>query len=174
MNTKEIQYIAFDLFGTVFDLSAVPRQEIKDYIAHVRKPDWSPLTLPDSWLDLPLHPDSLEGIHSLAVRGFALVSCSNAPYDFTLGLFERSGLDKYLAITDIAEDRCYKPAPAAYLAICKQFGPEPSEVLMVTGNEGSPDVEGARAVGMQSVLIRQPGTPQTIIELAKAMGPPRE
>lgn len=114
-----IECIAFDLFGTVFDLSAMPKQEIKDYIAHVRKPEWSPLTLPGTWRDM-------------------------------------------------------KPHPASYFSICQQFGPDPPEVLMVTGNQGSPDIEGARAIGMHSVMIRQPGTPQTIIELAKTMGPPRE
>jgi hypothetical protein len=37
---------------------------------------------------------------------------------------------------------------------------------MVTGNDGSPDIDGAKAVGMQSMMMRQPGCPQTIIELA--------
>jgi FMN phosphatase YigB (HAD superfamily) len=41
---------------------------------------------------------------------------------------------------------------------------------MVTGNAGSKDIDGARAVGMQSILIRQPQTPQTIIELAELLG----
>jgi len=166
---SEVEYVAFDLFGTVFDLSATERQDRSDYIAHVRKPQWSPLTLPVSWLDLPLHPDSLDGIRLIANK-YRVVSCSNAPYDFTVDLLIRSGLDSVMAITDIARNQCYKPHPDSYKSICQQFPVEPQNVLMVTGNAGSPDVDGARAVGMQSILIRQPGTPQTIIELAELLG----
>jgi FMN phosphatase YigB (HAD superfamily) len=166
---SEARLVALDLFGTVYKLQDTPKQEIRDYIAHVRKPEWSPLTLPDSWRELQLHPDSLDGIRLIAEK-YMVVSCSNAPYEFTRDLFIRSGLDRLVEITDIAKNQCFKPHPDSYRSICQQFPFEPREVLMVTGNEGSPDVEGARTVGMQSILIRQPGTPQTIIELAELLG----
>lgn len=174
IDISKIKVVAFDLFGTVFDLSGVPKQEIRDYIAHIRKPKWSPLALPESWKQLPPHPDSKEGIHRIA-RKIPVVACSNARYRFTSNLLSDCGInmphDDYpMRITEIQNYQVYKPDPQAYLAVCEQFGPEPHEVLMVTGNEGSPDVEGARAVGMQSILIRQPGTPQTIIELAELLG----
>lgn len=35
-----IKVIALDVFGTVFDLSVVPRSEIKAYAEHIRRPDW--------------------------------------------------------------------------------------------------------------------------------------
>lgn len=164
-----VECVAFDLFGTVYDLSKTPKQEIRDYIDHVRKLQWSPLTLPHSWLDLKLHPDSTDGIRLIAQK-YKVVSCSNAPYEFTRDLLIRSGLDGLMEITDIAANQCYKPHPDAYKAICQQFPFQPEQVLMVTGNAGSPDVDGARAIGMQAVLIRQPGTPQTIVELAELLG----
>jgi FMN phosphatase YigB (HAD superfamily) len=164
-----VECVAFDLFGTVFDLAGTPSQEIREYIAHVRKPEWSPLTLPEAWLGLPLHPDSLDGIRLIASK-HPVVTCSNAPYEFTVELLIRAGLDGLMDIVDIAKNQCYKPHPDAYKSICQQFEFVPQEVLMVTGNEGSPDVEGAGAIGMQSVLIRQPGTPQTIVELAEILG----
>ena len=164
-----VECVAFDLFGTVYDLSQTPKQEIRDYIAHVRKPEWSPLTLPDSWRDLKLHPDSLDGIRLIAAK-FKVVSCSNAPYEFTRDLFMRSGLDALVEITDIAANRCYKPHPDSYKSVCQQFPFQPEQVLMVTGNVPSPDIEGARAIGMKAILIRQPGTPQTIVELAELLG----
>lgn len=164
-----VELVAFDLFGTVFDLGNTPRHEIDDYIAHIRKPEWSPLTLPDSWRDLKPHPDSADGIRLIAAK-YRVVTCSNAPYEFTRDLLIRSGLDALMGITDIAQNYCFKPHPDSYKSICVQFPYQPEQVLMVTGNEGSLDVEGAKAVGMKSILIRQPGTPQTIIELAELLG----
>ena len=163
MSLAEIRCVAFDLFGTVFDLANVPKQEISDYIAHVRKPEWSPLTLPESWRRLPRFADAHKGIRAIAGMGLLAVSCSNAPIAFTKDLC--SGLP-FTGFTNIAANRCYKPHPQSYMAICQQFRVEPSAVLMVTGNDGSPDIDGAKAVGMQSMMIRQPGCPQTIIELA--------
>lgn len=76
------KYVAFDLFGTVFNISNTPRQEIKDYINHVRQPMWQPLTLPKSWENLELHPDSYNGIARIYEKYF-IVTCSNAPYSLT-------------------------------------------------------------------------------------------
>lgn len=165
---SRVSAIAFDLFGTVFDLSDTPKQEVQDYIAHVRKPEWSPLTLPESWLKLKPFPDAVEGISNLINHGHCTYSCSNAPYEFTESLMRASGLDHYfIDYTDIAQAKRFKPHPEAYLQICAQFNVLPGECLMVTGNAGSPDIEGARAVGMQAVMIRQPGCIPTIAELAK-------
>lgn len=161
-----IKCVAFDLFGTVLDLSNTPKQEIRDYISHVRKPDWSPLMLPQSWRDLKPFPDVIEGLTMLKERGLYTVTCSNAPWEFTDDLLHRAGLWRLLDVCDIARNKCFKPNPNAYWAICEQFDYKPNECLMVTGNAKSPDIEGARAIGMQSISIRQPGTPQTIIELA--------
>jgi len=164
-----VQVVAFDLFGTVFSFADVDIDERRAYIAHITKPDYTPLALPDSWLDLPLHPDSLEGIKRLSDK-YDLCSCSNAPYEFTQELFLRSGLAGLLEIADVEATMAFKPAPACYESIRHLMDCESGDVLMVTGNRGSKDVDGARAVGMQSILIRQPNTPQTIIELAELLG----
>lgn len=170
-NVGAVNCVAFDLFGTVFDLSDTPKHEIRAYIAHVRKPEWSPLTLPESWLDLKPFPDAAEGLKALLDAGFYTFSCSNAPYEFTAALMERCGLDPwFVGYTDIAASRCYKPAPDAYLELCDQYHFLPQECLMVTGNAGSPDIEGARAVGMQAVMIRQLGRVATIADLATVLG----
>jgi 2-haloalkanoic acid dehalogenase type II len=159
------------LFGTVFDLSNTPKHEIRNYIAHVNKSVWSPLVLPESWLDLKPFPDAAEGIKAILEAGFYTFSCSNAPYEFTETLMERCGLDSlFVGYADIAAARCYKPAPSAYLELCDQYRFLPAEVLMVTGNAGSPDIDGARAVGMQSIMIRQPGCPSTTAALAELLG----
>jgi HAD superfamily hydrolase (TIGR01493 family) len=166
-----VKCVAFDLFGTVFDLSDTPKHEIRAYIAHVRKPEWSPLVLPESWLDLKPFPDAVEGIRSILEAGYYTFSCSNAPYEFTETLMERCGLDPwFVGYTDIAVARCYKPDPRSYLELCDQYRFQPQECLMVTGNAGSPDIDGAKAVGMQSIMIRQPGCVPTIAALAELLG----
>ena len=61
--------IAFDVFGTVFDLSSTPRGEVAAYAQHLRtcreRCCWLPLDLPASWRSLPAHPDAAEGIRRL-------------------------------------------------------------------------------------------------------------
>jgi hypothetical protein len=41
---------------------------------------------------------------------------------------------------------------------------------MVTANKDFGDIEASLALGMQAQLIRHPGTPATIIELAESLG----
>ena len=53
---KSVHVVCFDLFGTLFDLSQTPREERIAYGEHIKKP-WAPLSLPDSWENLPLFPD---------------------------------------------------------------------------------------------------------------------
>ncbi len=36
-----IKALAFDVFGTVFDLNFVPREEIRAYVDHIKQPEWS-------------------------------------------------------------------------------------------------------------------------------------
>ncbi len=43
---RPINCIAFDCFGTVFDMSGVSKDEIRDYVAHVNKADFTPFVSP--------------------------------------------------------------------------------------------------------------------------------
>lgn len=164
-----IKFIAFDLFGTVFDLSNTPKEEIRDYINHIRQPIWKPLVLPSSWENLELHPDSYEGISRLYNK-YSLVTCSNAPYSLTEKLLRNTGLNKFMDIVDISLNTVFKPHPRSYLSICEQCFCEPEDVLMVTGNAGSPDIDGALNVEMNAVMIRQPGCLEDINALADYLG----
>lgn len=38
--------VAFDCFGTLFDMSTVPKDEIAAYVEHVRRNDFSPYEFP--------------------------------------------------------------------------------------------------------------------------------
>lgn len=160
-----IKVIAFDVFGTVVDLSHTPREEIKAYADHIRKPEWSPLTLPESWEHLQPHPDSESGIRWLRER-FLVVTCSNAPMA-TMARLSRNAKLNWSAIIPLEYNRVFKPNPKAYLTVCELMRVKPNEVLMVTANKDFGDLEGAKSAGMHSVLIRHPeGQWQTILSMA--------
>lgn len=163
-----MKVIAFDLFGTVFDLTGVDRQEIRDYAAHIRKPEWSPLVLPKSWESLPAFADSRDGMMRLR-SGFIVVTCSNAPLALQTRLLKNADI-KFDAIVPLEINRVFKPATAAYITLYEALKFEPNEVLMVTANEHFGDLEGSALVGMPSQLIRSgKGNPKTIIELAERL-----
>ncbi len=160
--------IAFDLFGTVFDLAGVPHQELKDYAAHIKQPEWSPLHLPASWEFLPAHPDSAEGIARLR-RKFAVVSCSNAPLGLQAKMMKRADI-RFDCLIPLELNKVFKTNPKAYMTVCEVMGEEPKDVLMVTANEKFGDLEASRALGMDAILIRGAVGVPDIIELARRLG----
>lgn len=161
--------IAFDLFGTVFDLSGVDRDEVRAYVEHVRKPKWSPLELPESWKELPAFPDAATGIWRL-IQKFQVVTLSNAPQELQVDLLHNARIGFHYLVP-LERFHVYKPNPRAYMAACVQLETDPADILMVTANEDFGDLEGAKAVGMESMLIRSGDGPKTIIELAELLGP---
>lgn len=165
---ENVKVVAFDLFGTVFSLADVDRQEIKDYAAHLRNPEWSPLRLPPSWEKLPAHPDSAEGIRRLREK-FTVVTCSNGPLGLTAKLSKHNSIN-WDAIIPLELNKVFKTSPGAYLTVCEVLGCEPKDVLMVTANKSFGDLEASTALGMQAVLIRGDSGPRDIIELANLLG----
>jgi 2-haloalkanoic acid dehalogenase type II len=160
--------IAFDLFGTVFDLSGVDRAEIRAYIEHIKKPEWSPLVLPESWKDLPDFPDTWEGLNRLNDR-YSVATMSNAPYLLQNHLLDNHALG-FVKQVPLELARVYKPNPRAYLTVCDMLNVEPTEVMMVTANKDFGDLEASAALGMTPMLIRSGDGPKTIIELAEQLG----
>jgi len=161
----EIKCVAFDCFGTVFDMAGVSDSEIADYVRHVRKNGFTPYTFPQSWLELNLHADSAEGVLTLQAAGYLCVTLSNGAADLLRHVSEVGGI-QWDKIIDLASHRIYKPHYAAYRTVEIETGYTPAETLMVTANPTFGDLEGAAAIGMNSQVIRH-GPPNTIIELAQ-------
>lgn len=164
MKTK---VIAFDVFGTVFDLSQVDRAEVRDYAAQLKSAElngFAPLNLPASWANMPAHPDSVAGIASLREK-YIVVTLSNGPLPLQIAMAKNAGIE-WDAIIPLEAARVYKPQPGAYKFACDMLRVDPSEVLMVTANEKFGDLEASRALGMQAVLIRGKDGPHSIIDLA--------
>jgi HAD superfamily hydrolase (TIGR01493 family) len=160
-----IKCIAFDCFGTVFDMSGVSREEIKAYVDHVKKEDFTPFEFPKSWWELKAHPDARLGLEMLRASGYSCVTLSNGDARLLSYISQAADLP-WSAILDLADHKVYKPNIMAYRVVEKDRGFKPEETLMVTANPTFGDVEGAKAIGMKCQLIRQPEEPATIIELA--------
>lgn len=173
MLETKAKVIAFDVLGTVNSMLAARRTEITDYLNHVVAPAWSPLKLPQSWEGLPAHADSAQGIYRLRQK-FIVVTCSNAPLGFLARLAKRSGI-YWDAIIPLELNQVYKPNERAYLTVCDVLGVTPAEVMMVTANRTFAyfdygDCDVARELGMEAQLIRHPGCPASIVELAERLG----
>ena len=161
-----IKVIAFDCFGTVFDMSGVSRDQIRDYVRHVKKEDFTPYPFPAEWYNLKAHADSAEGIKRLQRMGMICATLSNGSADLLMHISKSNGIDWYLII-DLEKHRAYKPNNLdAYRAVEKETLFPPEETLLVTANPTFGDIESSAKIGMPSQVIRNPGTPQTIIELA--------
>lgn len=163
-----MEVIAFDVFGTVFDLSGVPRSEIQEYARHIRRDLWMPLKLPKSWETLPSHADSASGIQRLRKK-FFVVTCSNGPLGLLAKLSKHNGIE-WDAIIPLELNHVFKPRPEAYMTICEVLDVQPSQVRMVTANRDFGDIEASAALGMKSAWIRGESDVKDIIALAEHLG----
>lgn len=163
-----IKVIAFDCFGTVFDMSGVRREELVDYANHIRKPLWSPLHLPKSWEYMPAHPDASYGLAMLREK-FLVVTCSNGPLGLLARLSKNASIE-WDAIIPLEMNRVFKPDLLAYLTVCQVLDVDASEVMMVTANKTFGDLEASAKLGMTPQLIRGDSDIQTIDELARSLG----
>lgn len=162
-----IQAIAFDCFGTVFDMSNVPTEEVKDYARHVRQEFFSPYIFRDSWRDIPAHADSAVGIMRLQRAGFVCVALSNGSRELIEEISGRNEI-QWDTIVDLAKHRVYKPHLDAYRTVEKETGIKPANTCMVTANPSFGDIDGAGQIGMMTMVIRH-GFPETILELYEAL-----
>lgn len=160
--------IAFDCFGTVFDMKPVPTREVLAYVDHVKRNDFSPFEFPKSWYELKAHPDSASGISQLMANGITCVTLSNGSKELLERISEANGIT-WSKIIDLAAHKAYKPNNLdAYRAVEKETGFRPSECLMITANPTFGDVQSSAAIGMDCCVIRH-GCPRTITELAEIL-----
>lgn len=177
-----MKVIAFDVFGTVLDMSGVPKEELRDYGRQLKRDPWEPIVLPKSWETLPAHPDAKEGLGRLR-RDHWVVTLSNGPLELLMRVSKHNDI-RWDAIIPIECAKVAKPKPRAYefaveLLDVLTYGVVASDVMMVTANPGFGDVEAARALGMVPQVIRHAddpefpewtGCPRDIIELAERLG----
>ncbi len=170
VNWSQVKLIFFDCFGTVFDTKPLPDHEIAAYVQHVRQPEFVPYAFSPAWYTLGAHLDSRYGISSLrCFYDLPCVAFSNGSWDLIHKLSRRNNIE-WSGITSPTGLEAYKPDRVAYVRAAQFVGYHPEECLMVTANETFGDLEGARDIGMQSILIdrarKYPQMPHTIVELS--------
>lgn len=159
--------IAFDVFGTVFDLSGVDRSEVRAYVEHIKRPAWAPLELPEHWERLPAHADSRPALKLLRHK-YQVVTLTNGPVRLVTKLSKHNGIS-WDMIIPIECEKVYKPNVLAYIFAADLMGVSGREVLMVTANKTFGDLEAAEELGMGSHWIdRENGG--TIWDVAQRLG----
>lgn len=169
-SSNPIRCVAFDCFGTLFDMSNIPRQQIAAYVEHVRSADFSPYGFPDEWWRLQPFADVQPGFDLLSSQGVECWALSNGPWQLISYLAVAANpCFRFDGIVDLCGHRVYKPHIDAYRKLEVDSGYKPQECLMVTANPTFGDVEGSAAIGMRSCVIRQPDGVCDVIELAEIL-----
>lgn len=168
----DLDGIAFDAFGTLFDLG-----DLEDSFKGTVIPWTWHATAAERFRPLPEIVEAAgletEGLTSLppyddvaddleALRGTPLAVLSNGTRDGIRALVENAGLnghfDHLLAADQVA---AYKPAPEIYALAVSAFGSVPNRVLLVSGNEF--DVAGASQAGLRTAWLARGRAPSWVL-----------
>lgn len=110
--------------------------------------------------------DTIPALAALKSEGYRLGVLSNLRRDMN-ALCQQLRLATYLDFCVSAADAgAEKPQPAIFLAALERMSAAPEETLHV-GDQYRSDVEGARAVGMHTVLIDRGGWQHGVVDCPK-------
>jgi FMN phosphatase YigB (HAD superfamily) len=161
-----MKIIAFDVFGTIFNMDKIPSSELDYYANHIKQP-WQPLNFPQSWENIPAHPDAAEGIAILR-QSYQVVSLSNCPMSLLIKISKKNHIT-WDAIIPLESYKVYKPNFIAYQIACNILRENPNNIMMVTANPTFGDIEQAQKLGMIPQIIRHHNHPKDILELTKIL-----
>jgi 2-haloacid dehalogenase len=174
--------IAFDAFGTLFDLEAL-RGPLGDdafeafvsrlvpWTWHLTASGvWSPLPeiaahaggreAAERLTDLPAFPDVRPGLDALAGRRLAVLS--NGTQEGARALVENAGLaDRFEHVLTADQVERYKPAPEVYGMAPRAFQTRADRVLMVSSNEW--DIAGASFAGLLTAWLGRGREPSWVM-----------
>jgi FMN phosphatase YigB (HAD superfamily) len=150
----------FDLFNTIYDISAVPKEHLIEYRRLIDQfletGKYEPLDMGQWWQLIKPFPEVIESLKSLDKRN-GLVTLSNCPVDWQFEINRSCKLDSWLSpaiLLDYAQ--IYKPHVGAYymaIGYANCFDRRPADCMMVTANKTFGDLENAAKVGMQSFHV---------------------
>ena len=174
--------IAFDAFGTLFDLEHLRgllgdagferfAARLVPWTWHVTAAGvWSPLPeiaaqaggreAADLLKELPAFPDVRPGLDALAGRRLAILS--NGTQEGARALVENAGFGamfEHLLTADQVER--YKPAPEVYAMAPRAFQTRADRVLMVSSNEW--DIAGAAFAGLLTAWLGRGREPSWVL-----------
>lgn len=175
----KFKILLFDCFGTIFDMSMVPREDIRAYVDYVTsktdaKEAFPPFEFPVSFQTIRPFEGSVMAIQYLQRQGIACVAFSNGPFELIHTLSSAYGLNwtKIIDIYDAA--LAYKPSSRAYeyafeYAASLTGARSYKEVGMVTANPKFGDLQHAGKHGVVPILINSALFP-TLTSLANHLG----
>jgi 2-haloacid dehalogenase len=133
-----------------------------------------------AFMQLPLHPDVVDGIRALSDAGMRLVTLSNGSTAVAEGLLERNGiLERFERLLSVQDASPWKPPAAAYRYAMEECRASASESMLVAVHPW--DIHGAHKAGLASGLINRTGAlypgffarpdveAPTLVELARAL-----
>ena len=100
------------------------------------------------------YPDALSVLTTLRHRGYRLGIIANQPLGSEARLAQFGLRDFFEVICASAEEGVEKPDPEIFLRALARAGCAPENAVMI-GDRADNDVAPAKALGMQTVLIRQ-------------------
>ncbi|MDF2092270.1 haloacid dehalogenase type II [Knoellia sp. 3-2P3] len=108
----------------------------------------------EAFMQLPLHPDVVEGIRLLSESGIRLVTLSNGSTSVAEGLFQRNGLmDRFERLLSVADAPAWKPAAAAYRYAMEVCGADAAESMLVAVHPW--DIHGAHRAGLATGFLNR-------------------
>lgn len=109
---------------------------------------------------LRLYPGAAELLRGLRAQGRGVWLLSNAQGLFTRWELDRLGLTGLFDGVYLSSDYgCKKPDPRFFRILLEGRGIDPGSAVMV-GNDGRCDIEGARALGLDTIYIRSNLSPE--------------
>ena len=109
---------------------------------------------------LRLYPGAAELLRGLRDRGRGVWLLSNAQGLFTRWELDRLGLSGLFDGVYLSSDYgCKKPDPRFFRVLLEERGIDPGSAVM-TGNDGRCDIEGGRALGLDTVYVRSNLSPE--------------
>jgi 2-haloacid dehalogenase len=133
------------------------------------------------FMSLPVHPDVVAGLRSMADAGLRLVTLSNGSAGVAGGLLERAGIAAVVERTLSVEDaRAWKPHGSAYAYALEVCGVAADAAMLVAVHPW--DIDGASRAGLRTAWLNRAGgdypdyfrgpdlRPASMTELAELLG----
>jgi 2-haloacid dehalogenase len=111
----------------------------------------------EGFMQLPVHPDVVEGIEALADLGIRLVTLTNGATAVGEGLLERAGvLDKFERLMSVEDAGVWKPHADAYAYALKTCEVDAGDAMLVAVHPW--DTDGATRAGLRATYVNRAGT----------------
>lgn len=147
----------FDLNHTVYDLTHVPKGDLKAYSKHLEKFAatglYHSLEFPERWGMLPAWSDAITAIHNM--RAYLKIQCvtlSNNPINLQIQQARHNKIF-WDWMVPLEAKKTFKPCITAYEFAVDVLRVEPKDCLMITANRTFGDIEMASNLGMRTVWV---------------------